>query len=511
MVNAGPALALAATAFFTALPVHGAGLYPKSSAVIQVDGKNYDRLIAQSNYTSIVEFYAPWCGHCKNLQPAYEKAAKSLTGLAKVAAVNCDEESNKQFCGSMGVQGFPTLKIVKPSKKAGKSIVEDYNGPRTAKGIVESMKDKIPNYVKKINDDTITVFLEDNKETPKAVLFTKLGKTSDLMKSIAIEFKDTITVAQIRDKETTSASIFKVEKFPALLLLPANQLVIDPIWYNGELNKAGIVEFLTEKTSITAHPDPATPKVKVKKPKEEKAKKPKEEETEKEELESESASQAFEEGSGATVTDETLVDEATPSPNPIVEAEKPIIIPDPTPPIGLLSTAAELAAECLGPKTGTCILALLPGTPDAVGSVAAGSLAEIAHKHKLSRRHIFPFYVVPELNEGYAAIKKALDLEHLDIIAINGKRGWWRRVPLGGDKLSESDVTEEALEDWVDAIRLGEGAKSKLPAGLVPEEPEELEESAPIEPETLIPEETPEVVNEEEPVAEKTADIHHEL
>src|SRR5256886_7068529 len=40
----------------------------------------------------------------------------SLKGIAKVAAINCDEDENKAFCGQMGVQGFPTLKIVKPSR-----------------------------------------------------------------------------------------------------------------------------------------------------------------------------------------------------------------------------------------------------------------------------------------------------------------------------------------------------------------------------------------------------------
>jgi protein disulfide-isomerase A6 len=39
-------------ALLAALPVN-AGLYPKSSKVVQVDGKSYDRLIAQSNYTSV--------------------------------------------------------------------------------------------------------------------------------------------------------------------------------------------------------------------------------------------------------------------------------------------------------------------------------------------------------------------------------------------------------------------------------------------------------------------------
>lgn len=47
------ALLATLTASLAALPFAQAGLYPKSSAVLQVDGKSYDRLIAQSNYTSV--------------------------------------------------------------------------------------------------------------------------------------------------------------------------------------------------------------------------------------------------------------------------------------------------------------------------------------------------------------------------------------------------------------------------------------------------------------------------
>jgi len=488
-------------ALLAALPVN-AGLYPKSSKVVQVDGKSYDRLIAQSNYTSIVEFYAPWCGHCKNLQPAYEKAAINLQGLAKVAAVDCDEESNKAFCGGMGVKGFPTLKIVKPGKTPGQPIVEDYNGERTAKGIVDAVIDKIPNHVKKVEDKNLEAWLEESNETAKAILFTDKGKTSALLKSIAIDFKGSIHVAQIRntEKEKASLELFGVSKFPTLLLLPGGKEA-EGIVYDGEMKKEPMVKFLSQ--AATPNPDPAPAKVKLPKSKDSKKSKAKES------FESASKSHASEEGKTdkATATDETLVEEATQSPSPETEHEKPVELP--APPIAILETETELQAECLGPRTGTCILALLPSSLDEVAATAVGSLSEIAHKHKQHQRKLFPFYVLPEKNAGYKQIKDALALTDMSIIAINGRRGWWKAIPITADKISDRDVHEEALENWVDSIRLGEGAKKKLPEGLIPEEPEvtATEEAAALSEEPVVVEE----VKVEEKTEQKPIDDHDEL
>lgn len=301
-----------------------------------------------STQPQIVEFYAPWCGHCKNLQPAYEKAAKSLSGLAKVAAVDCDEESNKPFCGKFGVQGFPTLKIVKPGKTPGKPIVEDYNGARTAKGIVDAVVEKMPNLVKKVEDKTLEKFLAESNETAKAILFTDKGKTSALMKSIAIEFKGGIEVAQIREKEKASMSLFGITKVPTLLLLPGGKEA-QGIVYEGELKKEPMVAFLSQ--AAAPNPDPAPAKAKVSKSKsKDKTKDSKKASKSKAEFEKSSASQASAEGTAAaaSATEEVLEEEATESPQPEVETEKPIVLPDPAPTISTLEDEAQLAIECLG-------------------------------------------------------------------------------------------------------------------------------------------------------------------
>jgi protein disulfide-isomerase A6 len=53
-------------------------LYPSSSDVVELTPSNFDRLVIQSDALWIVEFYAPWCGHCQQFVPEYSKAATAL-------------------------------------------------------------------------------------------------------------------------------------------------------------------------------------------------------------------------------------------------------------------------------------------------------------------------------------------------------------------------------------------------------------------------------------------------
>ncbi|KAK4628698.1 Putative protein disulfide-isomerase [Fulvia fulva] len=435
------------------LQTANASLYSKSSPVLQVDGRSYDSLIAKSNHTAIVEFYAPWCGHCKSLQPAYEKAAKSLAGLAKVAAVNCDEETNKPFCGTMGVQGFPTLKIIKPGKKPGKPIVEDYHGPRAAKGIVDAVIDKIPNHVKKLKDADYAAWVAEGG--PKAILFTEKGSVSALLKATAIDFLGVLGVAQIRDKETEAVEAFGVEKFPTLVLLPGDGK--DPITYDGELKKDAIVKFLSQAAS--PNPDAAPKKEKPKSTDKAKASKSSSS------FAKSSASHASEEAKtkAATQTEETIVNDPTDSPKPAVAAQKPIQL-EPAKPIASLQDEVSLQQKCLNDKAGTCVLAILPEdeVPSEKTIQAVTSLSELHHKHEQAKRNLFPFYQVASVNTQGAAIRKQLGLSSSDVevIATNGKRGWWRHYTGG-----ELSLTK--LEDWVDAIRMGDSPKKSIPDGLI--------------------------------------------
>lgn len=489
------------------------GLYSKSSAVLQIDGKSYDKLIAKSNLVSVSyplkmiqaklttyidcrvcdtptttvknstdptgRFYAPWCGHCQSLKPAYEKAAKGLKDLAQVAAVNCDDEINKAFCGSMDVKGFPTLKVVKPGKKPGKPSVEDYAGPRTAGGIIDAVKSAIPNHVKRISDKGLEGWFKAENETAKAVLFSEKGTTSALIKVLASEYLGSMTFAQIRDKEADAVEMFGVEEYPTLFVLPGGAQ--DAVKFDGTFTKESMKEFLSKYAKPTAKSSSEKQKPLGKKAeKKENSKEKSSSDSSTFSEASTSASQASASSSAISATSITLEEENSPpteSPNPDPapsDAPKPIKLAEVHPPIEALIEERYLDLQCLGPKTTTCILALLPKSTDDEASLpdpatsALASLAEIADKHKKRGSKLFPFYSIPARNTGAAKLRDTLTLKddsNIELVAINGRRGWYRHY-------ASEDFSIHAVETWVDVIRLGEGQKSKLPEGLVVEQPE---------------------------------------
>jgi protein disulfide-isomerase A6 len=110
-------------------------MYDAKDDVIALTPETFKKSVLKSKSVWIVEFYAPWCGHCKSLAPEWKKAATALKGIAKVGAV--DAEAHGALGSEHGVQGFPTIKLF----VGGKSI--EYNGGRTAKDIVAAVHTEI--------------------------------------------------------------------------------------------------------------------------------------------------------------------------------------------------------------------------------------------------------------------------------------------------------------------------------------------------------------------------------
>lgn len=116
----------------------GSGGIDEKDVIVLTD-KSFDDNVFGDEHAWFVEFYAPWCGHCKSLAPEWAELATNLKGEVKVAKVDATE--NKNAGERFGVRGYPTIKFFPAGKKDESSAI-DYEGARNAAAMAEWAREK---------------------------------------------------------------------------------------------------------------------------------------------------------------------------------------------------------------------------------------------------------------------------------------------------------------------------------------------------------------------------------
>jgi len=105
--------------------------------VTVVVGSTFDDIVLDDSKNVMIEFYAPWCGHCKTLAPIYEDLGKSFEDRKDVVIAKIDATANDFPRDKFEVQGFPTI-YFKPAG-AGSTVIT-YNGDRGLKDLEKFVK-----------------------------------------------------------------------------------------------------------------------------------------------------------------------------------------------------------------------------------------------------------------------------------------------------------------------------------------------------------------------------------
>eukprot|EP00761_Pharyngomonas_kirbyi_P011696 gb/GECH01011722.1/.p1 GENE.gb/GECH01011722.1/~~gb/GECH01011722.1/.p1 ORF type:complete len:363 (+),score=95.13 gb/GECH01011722.1/:1-1089(+) len=126
--------------FVTFLRAKGANVFiPKTpSDVVELTPNNFDKVVKDTNTHRFVEFFAPWCGHCKRLAPEWEKLATAFKTEDSVVVAKLDADKHRDLASAYGISGFPTLKFF----PKGKEEPEDFDGDRSLSSMVEYLNDK---------------------------------------------------------------------------------------------------------------------------------------------------------------------------------------------------------------------------------------------------------------------------------------------------------------------------------------------------------------------------------
>uniref|UniRef100_A0A2P2HW17 protein disulfide-isomerase n=1 Tax=Hirondellea gigas TaxID=1518452 RepID=A0A2P2HW17_9CRUS len=98
---------------------------------------NFDEVAYDKSKDVLVEFYAPWCGHCKQLAPIYDQLAEKFQENSEILIAKMDATVNE--LEHTKIQSFPTLKLY----KKGDNEVVDYNGARTLDALSDFLEGKV--------------------------------------------------------------------------------------------------------------------------------------------------------------------------------------------------------------------------------------------------------------------------------------------------------------------------------------------------------------------------------
>ncbi|KAI8326695.1 thioredoxin-like protein [Choanephora cucurbitarum] len=203
------------------------------SDVLSLTDKNFDQEVLNQNLM-LVEFFAPWCGHCKALAPEYEIAATTLKDKIKLAKVDCTE--NQDLCQKYGIQGYPTLKVFRNGDNT------DYKGARKADGIVSYMQKQAAPAVAELDATNFTEF--KNSDRVVVVGYAKDEESKAILKSVADKLRDdylfgiVVDEALAKEHEASFPSVVVYKQFDE----GRNDLV-------GALNAEAINEFV-KKSSV---------------------------------------------------------------------------------------------------------------------------------------------------------------------------------------------------------------------------------------------------------------------
>jgi len=240
-----------------ALAITGASA---ASAVKDLLPDNFDDIVLNSGKPALVEFFAPWCGHCKTLAPIYEELASAFESQSdKVTIAKVDADAHKELGRKWGVQGFPTLKWFD-----GKSATpEDYKSGRDLEsltafingktGIKPKAKKAAPSSVEMLTDTTFKEKIGGEQDVLVAFTAPWCGHCKTLApvwEQVATDFasESKVLVAKVDCEAPNAKAVAQaagVKSYPTIKYYPAGST--EGIPYSGGRGEADLVNFLNDK------------------------------------------------------------------------------------------------------------------------------------------------------------------------------------------------------------------------------------------------------------------------
>mmetsp|Transcript_29862 Transcript_29862/g.33325 ORF Transcript_29862/g.33325 Transcript_29862/m.33325 type:complete len:362 (+) Transcript_29862:35-1120(+) len=230
----------------------------ESSDVVDLTPDNFDEIVDGSKAV-FVEFFAPWCGHCKRLAPDYEIFGTAFAKIDSVVIAKVDADKHKELGKRFGVSGFPTLKFF----PKGATEPEDYKGGRSVDELVTFVNNKAgvrggvskpasavvelgpDNFDEIVNDESVDAFVEFF-----APWCGHCKRLAPIWEQLAGIYKnDKLVIASVdADKHKTLGQRFDVSGYPTLKVFPKDNKAGEA--YNGGRELSDFIKYCNENFGL---------------------------------------------------------------------------------------------------------------------------------------------------------------------------------------------------------------------------------------------------------------------
>jgi len=220
--------------------------------VLVVTTANWEKAVPDTANV-LVEFYAPWCGHCQSLAPEYVKAATRLKELkSDIQLAKVDATVETKLAEKYGVQGFPTIKFFK------KGVPIDYSGGRTGEEIITWLNKKTGPPATVVSDAAGLKEFIGAKDVCVVGFFAD-PETSDLAKAF-LKTAESVDDIEFAITTPSASGDYKVTEDKIVVLKTFDDKRAD---YAGKAEVEEITKFIRAESLalVTEFSDEAAPKI----------------------------------------------------------------------------------------------------------------------------------------------------------------------------------------------------------------------------------------------------------
>ncbi|KAJ2787192.1 hypothetical protein GGI15_000912 [Coemansia interrupta] len=226
------------------------------SSVVDLTPKNFKDVVNGSKDV-LVKFYAPWCGHCKNMAEDYEKLAEGYKHTDDVVIAEVNADDHRDLGTKFGVQGFPTLKFFAKGEDIKTPV--DYSSGRDLDSLTSFVTEKtgIAARIKKPVTHVVSLDYEKFKDVAldesKFVLVKFYAPWCGHCKTLApiyaqlsevFQNDENVVIASYDASEDTKIkSEYPIQGFPTLMAFPAGKDA-EKIEYEGGRSLEDLVAFV---------------------------------------------------------------------------------------------------------------------------------------------------------------------------------------------------------------------------------------------------------------------------